>query len=60
MRQHSDYKSNPIEDSYGLSVGRNVHDPGLRKLLSDKNMSEMDRLNAVKQRAEQIENKAKL
>ena len=46
--------------SYMTRSTRPVADPGLRKLLADPKISETDRINAVRLRTEQIEQKAKM
>lgn len=62
---HNAYASNftnleDMKSDGGLSAlqTRPVADASLRKLLSDPNMSENDRVNAVRMRTEQIEKKA--
>ena len=51
-----------FEDAYGSSGNekykKQVTDASLSKILKDKNISEFDRMEAVRLRAEQIEQKA--
>jgi len=46
--------------SYMTRHNRPVGDVGLRKLLNDPNISETERMNAVRIRTEQIEHKAQM
>ena len=52
-------QSNNVDDSVGYQAnGRDVMDRGLRKVLQDPNLSEIDRLNAIRVRTDQIEQRA--
>ena len=56
---YDDMKSESAK-SYMTKSNRPVADVGLRKLLADPSISETERINAVKVRTEQIEQRAKM
>ena len=56
---YDEMKSNSMKSQHSQS-NRPVADAGLRKLLNDQNISETDRIEAVRLRTEQIEKKAKM
>ena len=56
---YDDMKSESAQ-SYMTRSNRPVADMGLRKLLADPKITETERINAVRIRTEQIEEKAKM
>ena len=56
---YDDMKSDSAQ-SYMTRQSRPVADAGLRKLLNDPNISESERMNAIKIRTEIIEQRAKM